>query len=64
MGGIHVVKRLDLEREGFDRREQQRKPELLDRFPSLGIVFWKEVDQMRRVVMRTMTGPDVQDASS
>jgi uncharacterized protein Veg len=64
MGGIHVVKRLVLEREGFDRREQQRKPELLDRFPSLGIVFWKEVDQMRRVVMRTMTGPDVQDASS
>ena len=37
---------------------------MLDRFPSLGIVFGKEVNQVGRVLMRTMTGPDVQDPPS
>jgi hypothetical protein len=35
----------------------------LYRFATLRIIFWKEVDQVGRILMRPMTGSNIQDPS-
>src|SRR5262245_23958458 len=51
VGRIDVVKRLVFKREGFNVRQQKRKPQLLDWLPTLGIILREEVDEVRRILM-------------
>jgi hypothetical protein len=61
MRGIDIVEHLVLERERFHCGQKKRKPNSLYRLSSFRVVLGQEIDQMGRVIMRTMAGSNIQD---
>ena len=56
MRGIGIIEHLVLERERFHCGQEKRKPDSLYRLSSFRVILGQEIDQMGRVIMRSMSG--------
>jgi hypothetical protein len=63
MRGIDIVKSLVLERERFHRSQKKGEPYSLYRLPTFRIILGKKIDQVSRVLMRSVARSNIQDPS-